>query len=299
MGIDFRVPVSVVIPVYNRAETVLRALNSALSQTLPPEEVIIIDDCSTDGTAEILDHLRHPIVKIIHLERNQGAQYARIRGIVEAKGDYIAFLDSDDEWLPDSLETRITSFWAAGFKEGLIYGDARFNGREGELFAYERLNGLQFEHLLKELSLCPFSVMMISRSCFKIAGLPSTDFPSWQDDDTVLTVGRMFPVHHCGAVVAIMYRSQNCISVNKDSVYKGCRKIVAKYANDIIHCHGHFRYYLWKLRVVNSLIISKLSTRAIKTDEFSAFDTLMRYWLIIVQVLLRRFLKIFFVRVNS
>jgi len=299
MGFDFPTSISVIMPVYNRAETVVRALDSVFCQTLAPLEIIIVNDCSTDRTAEVLDRLHNPLVKVIHLERNQGAQQARIRGIKEAKGDFLSFLDSDDEWFPDSLQKRLESFLAAGFKYGLVYGDARFNGREGEIFAYKRLSGHHYPYLLKELSLCPYSVMMISRACLESTGLPSPDFPSWQDDDMVLTVGKMFPVHHCGAVVAIMHRSPNCISVNKDAVYQGCRKIVAKYADDIIRHNGLIWYYLWKLRIVNSLIISKLSARQRTADKSNLTSSLLRSGLKIAHKVIRSFLRLFFQRVNS
>jgi len=192
---------------------------------------------------------------------------------------------------------RLESFLENGFDTGLVYGDARFNDPQGEIFGYKKLSGFKFSCLLKELSLCPYSVMMISRKCFETSGLPSVDFPSWQDDDMVLTIGRKFPVHHCGSVVAIMHRSQFCISLNKYSVYDGCRKIVAKYAADIIKYCGYLRYFLWKLRVVNSFIVYRLNKRTVETNRVK-FD-LETCVLKVVHKSLRLVLRICFERVNS
>jgi hypothetical protein len=96
--------VSVVIPTYNRSFLVARAISSILSQTYRPAEIILVDDCSTDDTQWAAAAYSGEIPLIyIRLEKNCGGAAARNIGIVRAKGDYIAFLDSDDEWQPDHL----------------------------------------------------------------------------------------------------------------------------------------------------------------------------------------------------
>jgi glycosyltransferase involved in cell wall biosynthesis len=100
------VKISVIIPVFNRENTIERALDSVLSQTYFPMEIIVIDDASDDGTAKILQRYIHEI-KIFRQNINMGVSVARNRGIAEAKGEWIAFLDSDDEWFSHKLETQI------------------------------------------------------------------------------------------------------------------------------------------------------------------------------------------------
>ncbi len=102
--------VSVVIPTYNRSRIVESAIRSALSQTFKDYEVIVVDDGSTDGTVEYLESLHLPI-KIIS-KKNGGVASARNAGIKEAQGDYIAFLDSDDSWLPDKLKAQVEYLYA-------------------------------------------------------------------------------------------------------------------------------------------------------------------------------------------
>lgn len=104
--------ISVVIPTYNRASQVPAAVRSVLSQTVPPDEVLVIDDGSTDGTAEALAPLMDRIRYI--RTANGGASAARNRGILEAKGDWIAFLDSDDTWHPQKLEKQIACIERTG-----------------------------------------------------------------------------------------------------------------------------------------------------------------------------------------
>ena len=96
--------ISVVIPLYNKRDTIIRALNSVFRQTIQPEEIIVVNDGSTDGSELIVSELKCPVVKLINQE-NAGVSAARNRGINESKGDWLAFLDSDDEWMPDFLVT--------------------------------------------------------------------------------------------------------------------------------------------------------------------------------------------------
>lgn len=92
--------VSAVIPTYNRRTQVQRAIESVLSQTVPVDEILIVDDGSTDGTSGEISNRFGERVRLIHQE-NQGVSSARHRGIAESTGEWIAFLDSDDEWLPN------------------------------------------------------------------------------------------------------------------------------------------------------------------------------------------------------
>ncbi len=97
--------VTVIIPTYNRSKVLLRALDTALNQTYRNLEVIVVDDGSTDDTRAALAPYGNRI-RYIH-QQNQGASAARNYGISEAHGKYIAFLDSDDEWLPTKLEKQV------------------------------------------------------------------------------------------------------------------------------------------------------------------------------------------------
>ncbi|PAV14384.1 hypothetical protein ASJ81_14025 [Methanosarcina spelaei] len=96
--------VSVVIPLYNKELYVSRALYSVLNQTFQEFEIIIIDDGSTDKSAEVVKNFVDPRIRLIHQE-NGGVSAARNKGIEKAKANLIAFLDADDEWTPSFLET--------------------------------------------------------------------------------------------------------------------------------------------------------------------------------------------------
>jgi glycosyltransferase involved in cell wall biosynthesis len=90
--------ISVVIPLYNRREEIGRAVASALRQSRAPDEIVVVDDASSDDSAECVAALRDGRVRLVRHERNRGAAAARNTGIAAARGDWIALLDSDDEW---------------------------------------------------------------------------------------------------------------------------------------------------------------------------------------------------------
>lgn len=100
-----REKVSVIIPAYNRANYLQRAINSVLKQTLKPYEIIVVDDGSTDNTKEVVNSFGRKVR--YSYQENRGPSAARNLGMKQAKGDYIAFLDSDDEWAETKIEKQI------------------------------------------------------------------------------------------------------------------------------------------------------------------------------------------------
>ncbi len=123
--------ISVIIPSYNSARFVVEAVESALAQTVPPDEIIVVDDGSTDDTQARLLPYRGSIRCIS--QRNAGVAAARNRGIRESRGSLIAFLDADDRWLPRKLERQLECL-AARPDVDLVHTDLRYwNDQTGEL----------------------------------------------------------------------------------------------------------------------------------------------------------------------
>ncbi|MBU0625181.1 glycosyltransferase family 2 protein [Patescibacteria group bacterium] len=109
---ESKIIVTVVIPVYNRPIFIRRAIDSVIAQTYKNWELIIVDDCSTDNTVEVIRSYlnKNERISLICLEKNRGVSNARNIGIEKASGEYIAFLDSDDEWFPDKLTKQVRLF---------------------------------------------------------------------------------------------------------------------------------------------------------------------------------------------
>jgi len=113
-----RPPISVVIPAHNAAATIARALESVRAQAYAPLEVIVVDDASTDGTADAVRARSDRAVRLIVHETNRGPAAARNTGIFAAEGDWIAFLDADDEWRPGKLDRQVA---ALGAQPGAVF----------------------------------------------------------------------------------------------------------------------------------------------------------------------------------
>jgi GT2 family glycosyltransferase len=106
------ISISVVIPAWNAEETLARALESVLTQTRPSDEIIVVDDASTDGTVRLAKSYAGQGVSVLSLRERRGAAAARNLGIRGATGRWIAFLDADDEWLPAKLEKQAAAISA-------------------------------------------------------------------------------------------------------------------------------------------------------------------------------------------
>lgn len=102
--------VSVIIPAFNRADALCRAIQSCLCQTIQDLEIIVVDDGSTDATSSVVRNFHDRRVRLLRHPTNRGAAGARNTGILHAYGQFIAFLDSDDEWLPHKLEKQLRVF---------------------------------------------------------------------------------------------------------------------------------------------------------------------------------------------
>lgn len=120
---------SVVLPVFNRVGVIGRALSSALAQTFKDYEIIVVDDGSTDGSADVVQNLGNNKVRLVRCPENRGAAAARNVGVSAASGQYFAFLDSDDTWEPEKLAVQVgaleqatTGFLACGTDFYLWHG---------------------------------------------------------------------------------------------------------------------------------------------------------------------------------
>lgn len=108
--------ISVIIPCWNSEKTIKKAVKSALAQTLPTLEILVCDDGSTDKSKEVIKSIKSPLVKWVSTNTHSGQPAVpRNRGLNKAKGKWLAFLDADDEWLPNKLKTQVTIAKKTGY----------------------------------------------------------------------------------------------------------------------------------------------------------------------------------------
>jgi glycosyltransferase involved in cell wall biosynthesis len=187
--------VSVIVPTYNRRDLVLRAAASVLEQTYRDFEVIVVDDGSSDGTAGALESLGEG-VRVVRHARNRGVSAARNTGILESSSPLVAFLDSDDRWLPKKLEVQVRFFSlnpgavACQTREIWIRKGRRVNPARRHV----KPSGDVFEASLKRCLVSP-SAVMLRRSVLEEAGLFDEDLPVCEDYDLWLRISCRHPVH--------------------------------------------------------------------------------------------------------
>ena len=181
--------VSVVLPTYNRPETLARAVATVTDQTYAPVELVVVDDCSERPAADVLADLDtgglDTVTCVRHAE-NRGANAARNTGIREADGAFVAFLDDDDRWGPAKLDRQVAAFEEGGERVGLVYTGARYVYDDGERVIVTDVRGDATEAILQGESIAEFSAVMVRASVVERAGLPDERFPSWQDHEWFL-----------------------------------------------------------------------------------------------------------------
>ncbi len=185
--------VSVVIPTYNRRMTLGRCIESVLGQTVAPEAVLVVDDGSTDGTADWVGKT-YPQVTVIEQE-NSGVSAARNTGIKNAVTDWIAFLDSDDCWMADKLEKQIGALEMNSVYR-LCHTEERwiYRGKERVVAGpYRKKGGWIFERCLPVCAISP-STVVIHRSVFEEVGLFDESLPACEDYDLWLRITSRMPV---------------------------------------------------------------------------------------------------------
>ena len=179
--------ISVVIPVFNRKQLIERSINSVINQTYPPDEIIVIDDGSIDGTYDLIKN-NYPQVILIHQE-NKGVSAARNVGITIAKGKWIAFLDSDDEWFPEKLEEQINylkinnTYKICHTDEIWIRNQVRVNPMK----KHKKYGGKIYNKCLPLCVLSPSSII-IHKEIFDDVGLFDEKLPVCEDYDMWLRI---------------------------------------------------------------------------------------------------------------
>lgn len=196
--------ISVVIPVYNRARTIRRAIDSVLAQELIPDEIIVVDDGSDDKTPYILNSYL-PQIQIVTQE-NKGVSAARNRGIEAATGRWIAFLDSDDEWQWDKLQKQMSCMKRQGnvrisqTEERWIRNNMRVNpGKK-----YSKKSGNIYKNCLKTC-IVGASTVVCERSLLEEMGGFDENLPVCEDYDLWIRIAAKYPIPLLPEALTIKY----------------------------------------------------------------------------------------------
>ena len=182
--------VSVIITTHNRASSVGSAISSVLMQTRREIELLIIDDASTDETAEVVHSFGDPRTIYLRNSVNMGPAMSRNRGIREALGEFVAFLDDDDEWLPEKLDRQL-SLLEVSPETGVVYS-GRWNVRRGVLptTSIPSDRGNLTSRLRDANCVGPPSTVVVRRRCLDAAGLFDEELMYGEDWDLYIRLAR-------------------------------------------------------------------------------------------------------------
>jgi len=222
--------VSVILPTYNRKNLARRAILSVLAQSYKNLECIVVDDCSTDGTLDLLTTMMKsdPRLKVVSHLRNLHASAARNTGLAAICGDLVAFLDDDDTWLPDKLEKQVDCLMTALPNVGMVYCwfDV-YRGTEVVDTRRSTLRGNVFDHMLLSQPLGNASTLLVRKEVIdRIGGFDET-LPRGNDGDFIRRLSQHYEVEVVPEVLVHYFVDHGghprITGVSRESRMKGIR----------------------------------------------------------------------------
>lgn len=250
--------VSIILPTHNRAHFIKKSIKSVLAQTYNQYELIIIDDGSTDDTERIIQDIKDERLIYIKHPHQKGANAARNTGIQHAKGEYIAFQDSDDIWSETKLEKQMKAFQQTPSNVGVVYTAFwRVKGCRRKYIPPKSLKikeGNIFHSLLKK-SFIGTPSALIRRECLRKAGWFDENMPRLQDWEFFLRISQHYEFKLIDEPLFTSYTLKDSISRNFYAYIKAIEIIHNEFHEDIVKVpellHIHNRtlfYYYFRLR---------------------------------------------------
>jgi glycosyltransferase involved in cell wall biosynthesis len=227
--------VSIILPTFNRAKYIERSIKSILNQTYTNFEFIIIDDGSTDNTDEILSSFNEDRIKIIK-GPHKGASAARNSGIQISKGDYLAFQDSDDEWMLNKLEEQLDIFQNIDREVGVVYADMlRIKDTDEEYWSSpdislgELINPVTLDYQAYGIGI---GSAMIKRECFDKQGFFDESLLRFIDLDLFIRLSKYYKFHHIKKPLVRYYATEG-ISTDLNALCVSRLLLLNKYFDEI------------------------------------------------------------------
>jgi glycosyltransferase involved in cell wall biosynthesis len=235
---DFRPEVSVIVPAYNRRELLMRALRSVLGQTFGEWEAIVVDDGSTDGSGDVCREFPDARLRVIRHSSRRGPAAARNTAIGASQGKVVAFLDSDDEWLPDKLEKQIHAFRTAQRDVGVVYSGTRrlFGGKTYEIPspAIRPKDGDVFQTVLRDAYLVHTSAAAVRMECLQTAGLFDESLPALEEWDLWMRLAKVCRFVHLPEFLTISHATPGSLSADRSLFFRAKRLVLRKHREEFL-----------------------------------------------------------------
>ncbi|MFH2146033.1 MAG: glycosyltransferase [Candidatus Omnitrophota bacterium] len=219
--------VSVILPTYNRARLLSRALESVLNQTYRDFELILIDDASTDETRQVIDRYHDKRIVYVYLESRRGAACARNTGLKLARGVYIAFQDSDDEWFKEKLALQVPVLDGSPAEVGMVYSDycRQEDGRTKQVILPKEASAIR--NLLFHGNFIPIQCL-VKKECFERIGFFDEELGRYQDWDLWLRISSVYQFVGLGQYLFKVYVQNEGISQDNRKRVAALERILEK-----------------------------------------------------------------------
>jgi glycosyltransferase involved in cell wall biosynthesis len=202
--------VSVIIPTYNRASVIARAVNSVLNQTYSNLECIVIDDASSDNTEDVIRNITDDRLVYIKHDTNTNASSARNTGLKTANGEYIAFQDSDDEWLTSKLEKQLNLIESLPPEYGMVYCWQDYYDGNNLIHTHHMTNsGMLFPSILTRIMTGGAQTLLFKKEILVKVGLFDERILNGDDQDFIRRVAKHCYISYVPEVLAKVYINHN------------------------------------------------------------------------------------------
>ncbi|HYB43602.1 MAG TPA: glycosyltransferase [Candidatus Methylomirabilis sp.] len=268
--------VSVMIPAHNRAGVLGRAIRSVLAQPVADLELIVVDDGSTDGTAEVATALADPRLRLVRLPGQRGVAAARNAAIAAAAGTTLAFLDSDDEWAPEKLERQLACLEALPGRDRAVVTSryTRYNDLTGRLAPPERPMpaGEPFGCIVAGSAPLP-STAVLPRSTLEAAGPFDEDLPALADYEFWLRLADASTrfVELREPLVVKHEHGTRQISSDPDLLLTAFVRLDRKWGARIQERCGNAAYRRWRSRLLASIQYVRVRQSVARGDRLAAW----------------------------
>ncbi len=273
--------VSVIIPTYNRAAILPRAIESVLAQSFGHFELVVVDDGSTDDTRAAVDRFADRRIIYLRHAQNSGGAAARNTGIDAARGRHVAFLDSDDEWLPDKLARQVAVLEQAGSEMGAVYcahtvqddTSARVEEGEGELHT-----GDVFQTLLRGWCPASTSLFLVRRDPLVAVGGFDDSLPSFQDYDLWLRLAQICRFDAV-AVPLVIKHAHAGIQISRDARLRqaGLERFLKKWQPVIERETGSEGFHALRRKYLFEIVLNRALAQVEQGRRLEALATAASY----------------------
>ena len=245
--------VSVIIPTYNRCNVLGRAIRSILNQTFQDFELFIVDDHSSDDTHKVVAAIDDARIKYIRHESNKGAAAARNTGIRNSSCAYIAFLDDDDEWLPEKLGLQLALLESSPPGVGGVYtGYESVDSLSGKILHISKPvhTGNIYNTLFVNNCIGSTSSILLKRVCFEVAGYFDENLPNFEDCDLWIRIAKYFQFYCIPNPLYRYYIHDVKLSNDPEELYKGISIMLKRYGNNSIISRRHYSAHYLRIGVL-------------------------------------------------